>query len=102
VYFELADDEASNGADILRQVREAFDAAGGTSPCWTEHEQPGNVVVQLRLSNESGLSAHYGGDLGATPTGLCIATQLDAVMRDTSIPDDVTPALIEWELGFPP
>jgi len=86
-YVRLADEGEDRlaGLEVAKQLVEQFRASDAIRACTDDYQQKGTLEAQIVVS-ENGFSYRFGGTLGATPAGRCIADRLRAMGLTMKIP----------------
>ena len=86
-YVRLADEGEDRlaGLEVAKQLMEQFRASDAIRACTNGFQQKGTLEAQIEVS-ENGFSYRFGGTLGATPAGRCLADRLRAMGLTMKIP----------------
>jgi len=102
-YFNVSTEgqEAASGLDVAKRLAEKLKASDAVRSCTNSYTQRGRLVIQIQ-ANEDGFNYRFGGSLGATPAGRCIAARLQEIGASLEVPRPLRGAVFTTELASPP
>jgi hypothetical protein len=102
-YFNVSTEpqEPASGMDLAKQLVEKLKASDAVRSCTNGYGHRGWLVIQIH-ANEDGFNYRFGGTLGATPAGHCIAARLREIGASLEVPRPLIGAVLTSELASPP